>query len=102
MENRFGFKDGKAGAAITVRVSTRSSLAEIGEVMDDGAIKIRLTSAPVDGKANEELIKLLSKDLKVPKTNIEIITGFSGKTKIIAIYGYDSGYINNRIYELTH
>ena len=102
MENQFGFKDGKAGAAITVRVSTRSSMAEICEIMDDGAIKIRLTSAPVDGKANEELIKLLSKELKVPKTNLEIITGFSGKTKIIAIYGYDSEYINRRIYELVH
>ena len=71
--------------------------------MDDGVIKFRLASAPVDGKANEELLKLLSKLMKVPKTNLEIIAGETSKTKIVAIYGIDSDGVNQLLQEtITH
>jgi len=99
MDNRSGFKNGKAGAALTVRVSTRSSNPGIAAIMDDGIVKIRLSSAPIDGKANEELIKVLSKLMKVPKTNLEIIAGQTNKTKIVAIYGIDSDRVNQILNE---
>lgn len=97
MEKKFSLSHGKSGAVISVRVSTRSPRAELAGIMDDGTIKVRLTSAPVDGKANEELFGLLAKLLGIPKTNLEIISGQTSKTKLIAIYGIDSDSVNRII-----
>ena len=67
-----------------VRVIPRSAKSEIvGEY--NGDLKVRLTSPPVDGKANKELIKILAKELKVAKSNIEIISGKTSKSKRIQI-----------------
>lgn len=75
-----------------VRVIPRSSKSEIvGE--HDGDLKVKLSSPPVDGKANNELIKILSKELKVVKSNIEIITGETSKTKQIKIRTSDKQII---------
>lgn len=94
MDRRLGFKNGKSGAVISVRVITRSSNVGIAGIMDDGSVKIRLASAPIDGKANEELIKVLAKTFDCPKSNIEIIAGSSKKMKLVAIYGIDSDLVN--------
>ena len=48
-------------------------------------LKIYLTAVPVDGKANAELIKLLSKELGVSKNKINILKGEKSKEKIIEI-----------------
>jgi uncharacterized protein (TIGR00251 family) len=67
-----------------VRVIPRSSKSEIvGEY--DGDLKIKLSSPPVDGKANKELIKILSKSFKIAKSDIEIISGETSKSKRIRI-----------------
>lgn len=102
MDTHLGFKNGKAGAALTIRVSTRASNPGLTEIIEGGIVKIRLSAAPVDGKANEELIKLLSKILNVPKNNLEIIAGHTNKTKIVAIYGIDSDRVNQILSETLH
>ena len=74
------------GVIFTVRVVPRSSTTEIvGEY--DGAIKIKLKSPPVDGAANEELIRFISKLLAIPRSNIEIISGQASRTKRIQVVG---------------
>ena len=99
MDNRPGFKNGKPGVALTIRVSTRASNPGITGIIEGGIVKIRLSSAPVDGKANDELINLLSKIMKVPKANFEIIAGHTNKTKFVAIYGIDSDRVNQILHE---
>jgi uncharacterized protein len=79
-------KEEKQAITITVRVIPRSSRSEIvGEI--DGAVRVRLTSPPMDGAANSELIKLFSKALKISKTNVEIIAGETSKTKRLRLTG---------------
>jgi uncharacterized protein len=70
---------------LEVRVVPRASRSEVVG-MQGGVLKVRLTSPPVDGAANEELIKLMAKTLDVPKRDIEIITGLTSKTKRIRIW----------------
>jgi uncharacterized protein (TIGR00251 family) len=75
----------KDGALVfSVRVAARASKSEIvGE--HDGALRIRIASPPVDGAANAELIKLLSKTFGVAKSEVEILSGQTSKTKQIKI-----------------
>ena len=47
--------------------------------------KARLAAPPVDGKANEALIALLSKEFGVPKRDIEITKGAASRNKIVKI-----------------
>ncbi len=69
-----------------VRVIPRSSKSEIvGEY--DECLKVKLTSPPVDGEANEELIKLFSKTFNISKSDISILSGQTSKTKQIQILG---------------
>lgn len=51
----------------------------------DGSLTIHLKSPPIDGKANEELIKILAKKFAVPKSNIRIELGSSQRQKLIEI-----------------
>lgn len=80
----------KNGAIIfTARVVPRASKSEIiGEY--DGGLKIRLSALPVDGAANVELVKLLSKKFGVSKREVEIISGETAKTKQIKIENLNS------------
>ncbi len=50
---------------------------------------MRLAAAPVDGAANEELITLLSKTLKIPKRDIAIVAGDRSRSKRVRIAGMD-------------
>ena len=78
------FKDDEI--IVAVRVIPRSSKSEIvGE--HDGALKVKLTSPPVGGAANAELIKLVAKKLGVPRSSVAIASGETSKTKQIRITG---------------
>jgi len=67
-----------------VRVIPRSSKSEIvGEL--DGALKVKLKAPPVDGAANDELIRLLSKEFGISRSDIEIDSGLTSKSKRIRV-----------------
>ena len=77
----------KDGALIfSVRVIPKSSRSEIAGGCE-GALKIKLNAAPIDGAANAELVKLLAKTFDVPKSAVEIVKGQTSKTKQIKITG---------------
>lgn len=78
----------KSSVIIKVRVVPRASKSEIvGE--HDGALKVRIAVPPVDGAANAELIRILSKKFDVSKTAVEIISGQTSKHKQVRINGLD-------------
>lgn len=49
-------------------------------------LKVRITAPPVDGKANEHIIKWFSKLCKVPKSQINILQGELGRQKTLRIH----------------
>ncbi len=53
----------------------------------EGALKVKLTSPPVEGKANEELIEFLADLLGVRKSDIKILRGGSSKQKTVEVAG---------------
>jgi len=70
---------------LTVKVTPKSGRGEISKVLADGTLKIKLKSAPERGKANQELIRLLSDHFRVPQKNIRIIKGATSAFKKIEI-----------------
>ncbi|WP_138498837.1 DUF167 domain-containing protein [Nostoc sp. PA-18-2419] len=67
-----------------VKVKPNSKQQKITE-QRDGSLIVYLKSPPVDGKANEELIKLLAKKFGVAKSDITIKSGLSSRQKLIEI-----------------
>ena len=79
-----------------VRVIPRASKSEIvGE--HDNALKIKLASPPVDGAANEELVKVLSKFLGVSKGDVEIISGMASKSKRVRVRNLSQSHLEEAI-----
>lgn len=74
------------GAIFRIRVVPRASRSEAAGIQGD-ALKLRITAAPVEGKANGECIRLLAKILGVKKTQVTIISGHAARTKTIAVAG---------------
>ncbi len=93
----FRITEAKSGAAFTVRVVTRARRREIVGINDDGSLRIRLTSAPIEGKANEELVEFLAEKLGVAKSRIEIVAGHTGREKLISVDGLSPDVVNARL-----
>ena len=94
---KFQMHDAKSGSAITVRVTPRSGRTMISGIMEDGTIKIRLAAAPVDGSANQELLRYLAEILEIRENQLEIISGMTGRDKLITILGLASTEVEERI-----
>lgn len=69
---------------ISVRVKPKSKQQNI-EQNSEGVWIINLKSAPIDGKANHELISMIAENFKVKKSQVKIKSGLSNQNKIIEI-----------------
>lgn len=63
-----------------LKVQPKASKDEFCEVMGK-RLKVRITAPPIDGKANQHLIKFLAKQFKVSKSQVELISGESARGK---------------------
>lgn len=77
----------------TLRILPNSSKNEI--IKSEGVIKVKITSPPVDGKANKALIEYLSKSFKIPKTSFKIIKGETSKDKTLMVSVTDEEKLQN-------
>ena len=85
-----------ATVTFRVRVQPRSSRSEIaGE--RDGAIRIRVVSPPVDGRANEECRRLIAKLIGVAPSAVEIVSGDSSRDKVIRVHDVDAARVREAI-----
>jgi len=74
------------GITISVRIQPRASKNGVSR-MQDGSLRIRLTAPPVDGAANEALVKFLSDAFSVSKSQVEILSGHTSREKRVKISG---------------
>jgi uncharacterized protein (TIGR00251 family) len=50
-------------------------------------LKVRLTAPPVEGAANEALVRLIAEALGVPRRQVSVVGGSSGRRKVLQIEG---------------
>jgi len=80
------FAETAVGIILNVKAQPRSSRAGIDGLIGD-AVKVRIRCAPVDGKANKELIETLADAFDISKSSVEFVSGETSKTKRILLRG---------------
>ncbi|HEX8088051.1 MAG TPA: DUF167 domain-containing protein [Blastocatellia bacterium] len=79
-----------------VRVQPRASRTEVaGE--HEGAVKLRIASPPVDGKANQECRRFLARLVGVSASSVEIVAGDSSRNKLIRIHNVTAERIRDAL-----
>ncbi|WP_374763033.1 DUF167 domain-containing protein [Yunchengibacter salinarum] len=63
------------------------NLGEVRETPDGPALSARVTAPPEKGKANQALIRLVAKKLRLPKGRISLIAGTTGRVKTLCLTG---------------
>ena len=71
---------------IALHVQPKASKTEIVGIYQD-RLKLRIQAPPVDGKANGAICQFFSKLLSVPKSAVSVVSGESGRSKVVAITG---------------
>ena len=64
------------------------------------ALKLRLTSPPVDGKANKAVIATLARLLELPKSCLSLRSGLQSRTKTVRIENADEAQLRARLQTL--
>jgi len=67
-----------------ITVYPNSKFSEVKQI-DENTLEIRIKSPPIKGKANKELIELLSKFFNVKKSQIKIVKGLTSRNKVVQI-----------------
>ena len=74
---------------LAIRVQPRAKRTEVaGE--REGAVVIRVSAPPVDGKANEAVCRLVAERLGVPVRAVRIVRGETGRDKVVRVEGVDA------------
>jgi uncharacterized protein len=71
---------------LKVYLQPRSSKNEMAGPFRDG-VRIRITAPPIEGKANEGLVRFLAKEYGIPPSHVQIIKGHHSREKIVKISG---------------
>jgi uncharacterized protein (TIGR00251 family) len=75
----------REGILLNLHVSPGAKRTSVESLYGDDAIKLKVAAPPVDGRANAEVERFLSKLLGVPRSDVTIIRGASSRDKIILV-----------------
>ena len=89
-------QDGSQGVSFAVKVHPRAKKNGItGELGD--ALKVSLTTPPIEGRANEACIEFFANLLKVPRSSVTIASGQTSRNKVIRVAGVSREYVIDRL-----
>jgi uncharacterized protein (TIGR00251 family) len=82
----FMIRDTAAGVTFAVKVQPRAKRNAIAGKVGD-SLKVALTAAPVDGRANQACIEFFANLLDVPQSSVTIASGETSRNKVIRVEG---------------
>lgn len=85
-------REDKDGVVFKVRVQPKAAHNQLAGLFED-AIKLRLTAPPVEGEANEACRKFFARLLSVPRSQVEILSGHTGRNKTVKVNGVSAAEI---------
>jgi uncharacterized protein (TIGR00251 family) len=90
------FTENSEGVRIRVKVNPRSGKNQLLDLRSE-TIRVKLTAPPVEGEANLALIKFIARLCRVPKANVEIVSGEKSRQKTIVIRGLGLSVVVDRL-----
>jgi uncharacterized protein (TIGR00251 family) len=94
------FAAAAGGLRVAIKLTPKASRDRIDgpapEADGSTVLKVSVTAVPEDGKANAALIKLLSKQWRLPKTSMDIVQGATDRRKVLLITG-DAADLRQRL-----
>ena len=85
-------KEKEGACLLPLKVNPRASKSALGGV-EGGELKVRLAAPPVDGKANEEVVRFFSRLLGCSKGALRILKGLQSRHKVLAVEGLQAGQV---------
>jgi len=85
-------RDGAVSFAVRVHPRAKKN-AITGEIGD--AVKVSLTTPPIEGRANEACVEFFAKLLKVPRSSVTIASGQTRRNKVIRVAGVTGHYVRD-------
>jgi uncharacterized protein (TIGR00251 family) len=85
-----------ASTRVRLRVSPGAGRAQIVGRHGD-AWKVRVMAAPEQGRANEAVLRLLADALAIPRDTLELVSGHSGRDKIVELTGLGPALVERRL-----
>jgi uncharacterized protein len=93
-------RDTPQGAVLAVRVTPRASRSAFQGVLEkDGQamLKVALHAPPIEGRANEELLTFLARQLDLPPSTLEIVRGLQSREKLVRTIGVNAAELWSRL-----
>lgn len=90
------YQETPEGVILNVKAAPRSSKAGLDGLLGD-AVKVRVRCAPVDGKANKELVEVLADAFDLPKSSVVFKSGETSKTKRLLLRGVTVDTVRARV-----
>ena len=85
------FSATKDGVLVAVHVQPRASKDEVGAIVpgrgDTHVLRVRVTAAPSDGRANAAVCELLAREWAMPKTRLSVARGTAARHKTVHVAG---------------
>ncbi|MBI3356780.1 MAG: YggU family protein [Nitrospirae bacterium] len=89
-------QDSECGVVLSVHVQPRASRTECVGIHGD-ALKVRVAAPPIDGAANDELIRYIADRCTIPPTNVLIQAGTKGRHKRLCVKGVTAELVMARL-----
>jgi uncharacterized protein (TIGR00251 family) len=81
---------------VSIYVQPRASRTEVvGEHGD--AIKLRVAAPPVEGEANREVARFLTKLLGIPAASVELVSGEGSRRKVVELRGVTVDFVRSKL-----
>ena len=96
MVDMLAIHESDAGVTFAVKVHPRAKKNAITGMLGD-ALKVSLTTPPVEGRANEACIEFFAKLLKVSRSSITIASGHASRNKVIRVAGLSAQQVRDRL-----
>lgn len=84
-------------ARIAIRLTPRAGLDRLDPPGADGELRARVRAAPVDGAANEALLRLLADSLDLPRSALRLVAGAQGRRKLVEVEGLTPEEVQARL-----
>ena len=75
----------RMSATLRIKVVAKSPKTEIAGELSDGTLKVKVAAAPERGKANAELCSFLAREIGIPSSQVEVISGHTSPLKLVRV-----------------